>query len=482
VIANLLELGRVNEERDRSQAQLGVVLEHSFDGMVMLDPAGLITYVNRAGGELLGVPASELVGRTLIEFIEPEDAGLARGLFADDVDSPALGLVRVRRGGDSVIWVETSVTRLVDGQLEGFVVNGRDVTGRVLADAAFARRAGFDELAAGIAQRALDLGPAAFVDRLGDVTAALGRMIRSDVCFVDVVEDGYLRNIASWSAPGRPASTFGVEPVLLDSMPEWRDHLLGLRPVVVDNTLSPDYLEPDGQPSADDRSIAYIACPLAAHGLLCGVLGVSMTTGARAWSHDETALVRAFAVTIGSVMQWQKADRLRRESEERLQRLVRTDGLTGLANRLALREMLDSIDSSHDVRPPVAAMVIDLDQFKEANDRRGHDIGDDLLCRLAARFDAVVPEAAMLARTGGDEFVVIALGLDVAAVGDLADRIVAAAGATIEAGDEQIVIGASVGIVMVPSTGGPVRDSLVLADRAMYEAKRLGGGRWELSR
>ncbi len=177
VIANLLELGRVNDERDRSQARLSVVFEHSFDGMAMLDREGLITYVNRAGGELLGMTPAELVGRTLVEFIEPDDVGLARDLFTTDVDGPALGLVRVRRTGGSVIWVEASVTQLVDGQLEGFVVNGRDVTGRVLADAAFARRAGFDELAASVAQRALDLGPAAFVERLSDVTAALGRML-----------------------------------------------------------------------------------------------------------------------------------------------------------------------------------------------------------------------------------------------------------------------------------------------------------------
>jgi diguanylate cyclase (GGDEF)-like protein len=176
-----------------------------------------------------------------------------------------------------------------------------------------------------------------------------------------------------------------------------------------------------------------------------------------------------------------KVDRLLRESEERLQRLVRIDALTGLANRMALRETLDAIESSHE-RPSIAVMVIDLDQFKEANDRHGHDVGDDLLCRLAARFDAVVPEAALLARTGGDEFVVIAPGLDEAAAADLADRIVAAADASVEAGDERLVIGASVGVVMVAAGGGSVRGCLRLADRAMYEAKRLGGGCWQLGR
>ena len=204
VIANLLEMGRIHEERDRSRAQLSAVLEHSFDAVTMLDPSGLITYVNRAGGELIGMAAHELVGRSLIEFIEPEDASVARDMFEHSVDGPALGLLRLRRVGDSVISVEASVTRLVDGQVDGFVVNGRDVTGRVLADAALARRAGFDELAAGVAQRALDLGPAAFIERLTDVTSALGRMLRTQQCYVDVVEDGYLRNIANWSAPGQP--------------------------------------------------------------------------------------------------------------------------------------------------------------------------------------------------------------------------------------------------------------------------------------
>jgi diguanylate cyclase (GGDEF)-like protein len=371
---------------------------------------------------------------------------------------------------------------LVDGQVDGFVVNGRDVTGRVLADADLARRAGFDELAAGVAQRALDLGPTTFVERLTDVTAALGRMLRADMCFVDVVEDGYLRNIAKWAAPGQPASSFALEPVLLDSLPEWRDHLLGLRPLVVDNTSSPDYFRPDRETPADVLSTAYVACPLTAHGLLCGVLGVSMTGGARTWTHDETALVHAFAVTIGSVLQWHRAGHLLRESEERLQRLVRIDGLTGLANRLALRETLDAIEHEEGERPPITVMVIDLDQFKVANDRHGHDVGDDLLCRLAARFAGVVPEAALLARTGGDEFVVIAPGLTEEEMLALADQIVGAASVPVVAGDEQFVVGASVGIVTVPPDGGLVRDSLRLADQAMYEAKRLGGSRWQFSR
>ncbi|MDQ1424796.1 MAG: hypothetical protein QOD72_2294, partial [Acidimicrobiaceae bacterium] len=481
VIANLLDMRRMHEERDRSRAQLSAVLEYSFDGVAMLDPDGLISYVNRAGGELMGVPVSQLVGRSPIEFIEPDDLDLAHELFAPDADGPTLGLVRVRRSDDAVIWVELSVTRLVGGQLEGFVINGRDVTARVLADAAFARRAGFDELAAGVAQQALDLGPAAFVERLSEVTAALGRTLRTDRCFVDVVDDGYLRNVADWARPGHPPSTFATEPVLLDSLPQWRDHLLGLMPLVVDDTSSPNHVPLDAQPAADVMNTAYIAFPLTARGQLCGVLGVTMTSGERIWTHDETALVQALSVTIGSVMLWQRADSLRRDSEERLQRLVRIDGLTGLANRLALRERLDAIEGQAGERQPVAIMVIDLDQFKNANDRYGHDVGDDLLCRLAARFDAIVPEAVCLARTGGDEFAVIGVGLDEAAVQALADQIVAAAGAPLDADGEQFVVGASVGIAMVPS-GGPVRDGLRRADRAMYEAKHLGGGRAQFSR
>ena len=62
-------MGRIHEERsNRSRAQLSAVLEHSFDAVTMLEPSGLITYVNRAGGELIGMAAHELVGRSLIEL------------------------------------------------------------------------------------------------------------------------------------------------------------------------------------------------------------------------------------------------------------------------------------------------------------------------------------------------------------------------------------------------------------------------------
>ena len=76
----------------------------------------------------------------------------------------------------------------------------------------------------------------------------------------------------------------------------------------------------------------------------------------------------------------------------------------------------------------------------------------------------------------------IAPGLDEHAIKVLADQIVAAASAPFEVGDHQFFVGASVGIVTVPPDGGPLLDALRLADHAMYEAKRLGGSRWQFSR
>ncbi len=155
----------------------------------------------------------------------------------------------------------------------------------------------------------------------------------------------------------------------------------------------------------------------------------------------------------------------------RLRTLTMTDELTGLANRRLLDLVLHDRLGSDRSRPPVAVLGIDLDGFKKLNDSYGHAAGDELLKEVAARWVAALRRGDILARTGGDEFLVVLTDCDEERARRVAARIIAVIPPPVSA---------CVGLVVVPGAKGegPVGISQVLADvdAALYEGKAQGPG------
>lgn len=172
--------------------------------------------------------------------------------------------------------------------------------------------------------------------------------------------------------------------------------------------------------------------------------------------------------------------RERRQTEERLRHLAQHDALTGLPNRVLLRDRLvQAVAKAHRERRRVAVMMLDLDDFKRINDTFGHPLGDRLLRIVAERLSAGVRASDTVARLGGDEFAVIQTGLegiDGAAV--LAQKLLDALGRPIELDGHDIHIGGSIGIAVHPEDGAEPADLLAHADMAMYRAKREDEARY----
>jgi diguanylate cyclase (GGDEF)-like protein len=158
---------------------------------------------------------------------------------------------------------------------------------------------------------------------------------------------------------------------------------------------------------------------------------------------------------------------------------ARSDELTGIANRRELFERLGDLVSTHAV---IGLLAIDLDRFKEVNDRFGHAAGDNLLRLTAGRLQTRLPRSAHLARLGGDEFAVVLEGAGIAEAVALATALVDALSAPIELDGHIMSVGASIGIAVLPSPLDGTSDDdageelLRRADVAMYLAKRAGGG------
>lgn len=156
------------------------------------------------------------------------------------------------------------------------------------------------------------------------------------------------------------------------------------------------------------------------------------------------------------------------------------DELTGLPNRRLLVENARRLLSVAMRRDRLAAlMVLDLDGFKDVNDAFGHAYGDAMLRRVSMRMSIALREYDLIARTGGDEFVIVLPEIDhLDAARRVAEKLIAAASEEIDIGGRPAKMGASVGIAVFPTDGQDFDALLRRADAAMYASKQSGKGRY----
>jgi diguanylate cyclase (GGDEF)-like protein len=196
-------------------------------------------------------------------------------------------------------------------------------------------------------------------------------------------------------------------------------------------------------------------------------------------------LQRSLDVTLVRMCQSFESERQRAHEEltrrqEELAFLATHDPLTGLPNRTLILDRVEQmLVRSRRSQAPVAALFIDLDNFKGINDTLGHGAGDELLRAVCARLQGVVRDIDALGRLGGDEFVIVAEGMSLDAGPELiAERLLEALGQPFElkGAENRLTVTASVGI----ATGDRVSAEELLrdADIAMYRAKWSGKNRY----
>ena len=178
-----------------------------------------------------------------------------------------------------------------------------------------------------------------------------------------------------------------------------------------------------------------------------------------------------WVATLDDITEWQKA-------QAQIFHMARHDALTNLPNRTLFRERLEEALLRVGRGERVAVACIDLDRFKPVNDTLGHLIGDELLKQVAERLTNGLRDVDMVARTGGDEFAIVQSGadLDASDVARAAQRLVEAVSAPYVIDNNQVVIGASIGISVAPEDGTDAELLLRNADLAMYRAKADGRG------
>jgi diguanylate cyclase (GGDEF)-like protein/PAS domain S-box-containing protein len=246
-----------------------------------------------------------------------------------------------------------------------------------------------------------------------------------------------------------------IEPLLGYTVDEWAS----------DPTLFVRTLHPEDR----DRVLTAHAHTHATHEALSIEYRLLADDGRVVWVRDEGVVVLDDAGEPLYLQGYLLDVTAEREAQAQLRQMALYDALTGLANRAFFHEQLQhAVALRKDPGEQTALLFVDLNQFKEVNDRFGHDVGDAVLARLGRRIQQTVRAGDGAARIGGDEFaVVLAAVSEPAEASQAAERLLQSIVEPIDLGPEVVAVAASIGIAL----GDEPEVLLKEADAAMYRAK-----------
>ncbi len=228
-------------------------------------------------------------------------------------------------------------------------------------------------------------------------------------------------------------------------------------------------------------SLALTPVMTACSALLALVLSVPLGAGDFRFLSMQHVVDTGVVVVIGSLSVYvsilrERSMQLLALSEQRATR----DVLTGILNRRAVFDIGDRLaEWRHEIRPPMALMMIDVDHLKEVNDTFGHHIGDRVIGAVSERLTAALRAGDVIGRYGGDEFVAVLVGGGRDDFDRVALRIIESmheAVVPVEGGDHSISV--SIGISDLGPNERDLQSALLRADHALYESKRNGRGRF----
>jgi len=236
-------------------------------------------------------------------------------------------------------------------------------------------------------------------------------------------------------------------------------------------------------PATDQRTIAELGVAVAAGRQIRTRLLNQRADGVPWWNELQLSPVRDTHGTLTHYIGVQHDVTARVEAEATVLHLAYHDPLTGLPNRERLRAALaDALGRGQRTGTATALLFIDLVAFKAINDAHGHDTGDQLLRQVAGRLRLALRADDLLARQGGDEFLLLLADLPAPLAADIAERaaedLLAALSPAFLIGGRRVSVGASIGIALAPADTDTPEQLLRHADAAMYSAKRAAGSFW----
>lgn len=446
------------------------IVESSPDPYVVVDRNGTILWASPSGSAIVGRTPDDYVGHSVTEFLAPHSLEGALEAFTEYVSptradtgwiGPPMAVDLVHLDGH-VVPVEIRQVPTA-APFDGIVL---------LVSTNGTMNALYDSIERIVADHPLD-----------DVLDSVLRLISVESPFsIPVIGRGWdgERFDHVTAAPEAPLLDGDPLPAVVGGRSPWRQRLESGRGTT-DHDL--DSIDPDLRAAA-----------AAAGAVACWVFPVPDTDDdvvlvlwRRAPGPPRLNVARRMDRIVGLLGLAVRADDARRH----LHQLARTDPVTGLPNRTALGEHFEALvrrpaGREHDRAALIGVLFCDLDQFKGVNDQHGHPTGDRVLGIAADRLRSRLRADDVLARVGGDEFVVVSHAREESSIDALAERLITAFDEPISLGDLTVPLGLSVGVATATAhdlSGAVTGDELIArADAALLDAKRLGKHRVVWSR
>jgi diguanylate cyclase (GGDEF)-like protein/PAS domain S-box-containing protein len=426
------------EERFRS------LFDNHPDALLAVDTGGGIARANRGVERVLGYAPAELIGRTLSDIVTTPDLPLCLATFNRALSGLAGGVdLDVHQAGGAAFPAHVTMVPIAGrDRVLGVHVQIRDIRAR-LANA---------NQAAKHAEQIRDLYLSAAANESAE------RQINATLeagCRIFGLGSGAVYEAASDSivySVGVPIPPALARSIIDADQPQARESL------------------PPAEGPGDVSFAALLATPLDVGGERYGSLCFAADRWRQhAFNHVDRDLIRMMGALVAGAIE-------RGRDRARLRSLAYSDAVTTLPNRTWLVERLrEEVAQAEATSGSFGVLFLDLDGFKGVNDAVGHANGDRLLRIIGERLMRTVRAGDVVARMGGDEFVVLAFsGLDPSVLASLARRMIRAIAEPVEFNGQGYTVTTSVGIALYPADGPDPERLVEHADAAMYRAKDRG--------
>jgi diguanylate cyclase (GGDEF)-like protein/PAS domain S-box-containing protein len=448
--------------RDENRQQFLSLFEQHPDAISMIDAEGRYVKINAATERLIGYRSEEIEGQSVGVLFPPAQRAALERFVLDGIRAgkPArYEQTFPRKDGTSAEVEGTAVPIVVDGGVTGFFLMSRDVTERKRLQEALALRSLRTRQ---LYRLASEVG--ANPDEQAGHAIAFGlEEFGFGSAFVVSAGGG---SFAIERGAGAELPVAVADPVFEGVC---RETLAGNAVLEFDEAALEQRAAESGAGRAFCRS--FLGVPLDIESGRYGLLAFVNRSATVPLTDFDREFVRSLAELVAVSIE-------RAEHERRLHGLAHFDELTGLPNRLLLKDRFaQAIATARRRREQLAVYFVDLDKFKEINDTYGHSVGDEVLKIVARRLRKACRESDTVARLAGDEFIVVRPG---AAIGAHAEAAAARMREELEAPCEvegiPLQISACIGISIFPKDGKDQRTLIESADIALYAAKACCGG------
>ncbi|MFO8151323.1 MAG: sensor domain-containing diguanylate cyclase [Trueperaceae bacterium] len=447
------------------------------DLLVIVDDAMRIVYVSPSVGAVMGYAPEQLIGRTLRDVIHHDEHEALEQLIGERFASRAGGVIvhRSPHADGGFRYLETMIQLLEEhGRFVGAAFSARDVTQRIAEQLRLEREVAFRGALVALTNELLgSMVDARFYQHALERAVELVPDAQAGSLLLSLGEDTFRFEAAvGYDLEALRRLTLTLSDIGHAGEPR-TERVQGHAPLGLEREKL-DVLERVGR-RGEIR--VTLSVPITLAGEIHGLLNLDHFDRDDAFDDDDRSTAEAIAAQVSAAVQRRVLEAELQAEHARFERLATHDALTELPNRrLFLDRLGQALAAAGRKGRRVALLFIDLDGFKQVNDRHGHEVGDTLLRQVAARMAASLRAEDTIARLGGDEFGALLIDVqqeeeDAVVVARKLLAAVAAAPAAVGIATE---VGASIGVAFFPDDGKDADALLRAADDAMYRVKSAG--------